>query len=163
MNFQNEAPSWYKTPLRGPAKGENGRQVGCNGMVCYCNNADYCNQKEGQRVTGGPDNGAGLPARHLVGLLLPPVLAFHSRPQGNTKGDSRSWDTVYSNSPSLAFQKFSRGRSFLDILNRGISKRLFSRQFGRHRSTKALFPLHVSYLACIFIRSAEKSVQRWGR
>ena len=80
MNFQNEAPSWYKTPLRGPAKGENGRQVGCNGMVCYCNNADYCNQKEGQRVTGGPDNGAGLPARHLVGLLLPPVLAFHSRP-----------------------------------------------------------------------------------
>ena len=80
MNFQNEAPSWYKTPLRGPAKGENGRQVGCNGMVCYCNNADYCNQKEGQRVTGGPDNGAGLPVYHLVGLLLPPVLAFHSRP-----------------------------------------------------------------------------------
>ena len=49
------------------------------------------------------------------------------------------------------------------ILNRGISKRLFSRQFGRHRSTEALFPLHVSYLACIFIRSAKKSVQRWGR
>ena len=75
--FQNQSPSWFKKPLQGPAKGEKGRQVGCNGMVCYCNNADYCNQKEGQEVTMG--NSGGLTAKNFrpLLLLLPALTLVH--------------------------------------------------------------------------------------
>ena len=41
--FQEVSPDWYKTPLPGPAAYKKGRLPGCNGMVCYCNCADYCN------------------------------------------------------------------------------------------------------------------------
>ena len=44
--FQAVAPDWYKTPLPGPAAYKQGRLPGCNGMVCYCNNGDYCNSAD---------------------------------------------------------------------------------------------------------------------
>jgi len=78
---ENQSPSWYKKALQGPAKGNKGRQVGCNGMVCYCNNADYCNQKEGQEVTmSGPDSG-GFKAKNFgpLLLLLSALTLVHSR------------------------------------------------------------------------------------
>lgn len=40
---ENQAPSWYKTHLAGPAAAYRGRRVGCNGWVCYCNHEEYCN------------------------------------------------------------------------------------------------------------------------
>jgi len=40
---ENQVPEWYKKEIAGPANGPYGRQPGCNGFVCYCNNVDYCN------------------------------------------------------------------------------------------------------------------------
>ena len=70
--FQNHAPSWYKTPLAGPAAGPGSRRVGCNGMVCYCNNQDFCNAKDG--MTHQTDATSRTTLAPLL-LLLP--LALH--------------------------------------------------------------------------------------
>jgi len=77
---ENQSPSWFKKPLQGPAKAWKGRQVGCNGMVCYCNNADYCNQKEGHEVTMSGSASGGLTAKNLGPLLflLPALTLVHS-------------------------------------------------------------------------------------
>jgi len=48
---ENQAPAWYKTPILGPAPGPYGRKPGCNGGMCYCNNLDFCNQKETDILT----------------------------------------------------------------------------------------------------------------
>ena len=51
---ENQAPSWWKTPLMGPAfsSGMVGavkepKSPGCNGGVCYCNSENYCNDRCG--------------------------------------------------------------------------------------------------------------------
>lgn len=41
---RNHAPGWYATPIPGPAPGPRMRKPGCNGMVCYCNQKDGCNE-----------------------------------------------------------------------------------------------------------------------
>ena len=50
--FQNQAPSWWKTPLMGPSfptghkpAPKEMRKPGCNGGVCYCNKENYCNDR----------------------------------------------------------------------------------------------------------------------
>ena len=49
---ENQAPSWWKTPLMGPAfsSGMVGavkepKTPGCNGGVCYCNDKAFCNDR----------------------------------------------------------------------------------------------------------------------
>ena len=60
------APEWFKTAIQGPAYGQHMRRPGlnpfysetlfylkllcysgCNGGVCYCNDKDYCNDRNG--------------------------------------------------------------------------------------------------------------------
>jgi hypothetical protein len=50
--FQNQAPTWWKTPLMGPSfptghkpAPKEMRKPGCNGGVCYCNTGNYCNDR----------------------------------------------------------------------------------------------------------------------
>ena len=50
--FQNQAPTWWKTPLMGPGfptghkpAPKEMRKPGCNGGVCYCNDKNYCNDR----------------------------------------------------------------------------------------------------------------------
>ena len=50
LTFQNQAPNWYRTPIRGPALGRHMRKPGCNGAVCYCNSRDFCNENDATRV-----------------------------------------------------------------------------------------------------------------
>merc|ERR1712037_681732 len=47
---ENQAPNWYRTPIRGPALGRHMRKPGCNGAVCYCNSRDFCNENDATRV-----------------------------------------------------------------------------------------------------------------
>lgn len=49
---ENQAPSWWKEPLMGPAfptghkpAAKEMRRPGCNGGVCYCNTENYCNDR----------------------------------------------------------------------------------------------------------------------
>merc|ERR1719433_736369 len=49
---ENQAPSWWKTPLMGPSfptghkpAPKEMRRPGCNGGVCYCNTENYCNDR----------------------------------------------------------------------------------------------------------------------
>jgi len=49
---ENQAPSWWKTPLMGPSfptghkpAPKEMRKPGCNGGVCYCNKENYCNDR----------------------------------------------------------------------------------------------------------------------
>lgn len=75
----NHAPAWFKTPLLGPAKGPSMRQVGCNGMVCYCNDDDFCNWKDGMEAgmqdTGGSPRIGQTSFFSLASLLL--AIACH--------------------------------------------------------------------------------------
>ena len=65
LKFQNHAPNWYRTPLRGPALGRHMRKPGCNGAVCYCNSRDFCNENDATRV----ESKASHPTSSAVLLL----------------------------------------------------------------------------------------------
>lgn len=51
---ENQAPDWYKMEVNGPAPGLHKRIPGCNGAVCFCNNADYCNALYAEVSSAGP-------------------------------------------------------------------------------------------------------------
>ena len=55
------------------------RQVGCNGMVCYCNDDDFCNWKDGMEAgmqdTGGSPRIGQTSFFSLASLLL--AIACH--------------------------------------------------------------------------------------
>ena len=44
------APEWFKTAIQGPAYGQHLRRPGCNGGVCYCNDRDFCNDKNNSQI-----------------------------------------------------------------------------------------------------------------